>query len=384
MQLGSRTAPPGAHHGLFPASGLRIASFRGFRSCSAPSPLVCDSAPAGRQLNLAVAGNGFDGRNPDAPRPQPGSARRGNRGKADSQPRPDRRRQRAQDADIMGINAVLTERQDATLTPPRRRRRRAPRSRGAHIGYRIIATAIALLLWQLAVVSGIASASAVASPTSIVRVAGPLLSSAQFGTALTDTIMSWAEGLFVSLLIAIPAGILLGTSDLAYRMSRFTIDFLRTIPPVALIPLALLLYGATPKMAFALIVFGSVWPLLLQSMYGVHQVDPAARDVARSYRLSKMDRARFIVLPSAAPFVATGIRLAATISLLLAVGSEIIGGAPGIGNAITLQNQAGNVPAMWVYIVVSAVLGVVANLALIGLERRVLKWHSAHRSADVA
>ncbi len=284
----------------------------------------------------------------------------------------------------MGINAVLTERQDATLTPPRRRRRRAPRSRGAHIGYRIIATAIALLLWQLAVVSGIASASAVASPTSIVRVAGPLLSSAQFGTALTDTIMSWAEGLFVSLLIAIPAGILLGTSDLAYRMSRFTIDFLRTIPPVALIPLALLLYGATPKMAFALIVFGSVWPLLLQSMYGVHQVDPAARDVARSYRLSRMDRARFIVLPSAAPFVATGIRLAATISLLLAVGSEIIGGAPGIGNAITLQNQAGNVPAMWVYIVVSAVLGVVANLALIGLERRVLKWHSAHRSADVA
>ena len=284
----------------------------------------------------------------------------------------------------MGINAVLTERQDATVTPPRRRRRRAPRSHGARIGYRIIATAIALLLWQLAVVSGIASASAVASPTSIVRVAGPLLGSAQFGTALTDTIMSWAEGLFVSLLIAIPAGILLGTSDLAYRMSRFTIDFLRTIPPVALIPLALLLYGATPKMAFVLIVFGSVWPLLLQSMYGVHQVDPAARDVARSYRLSRMDRARFIVLPSAAPFVATGIRLAATISLLLAVGSEIIGGAPGIGNAITLQNQAGNVPAMWVYVVVSAVLGVVANLALIGLERRVLKWHSAHRSADVA
>ena len=284
----------------------------------------------------------------------------------------------------MGINAVLTERQDATATPPRRRRRRAPRSRGARIGYRIIATAIALLLWQLAVASGIASASAVASPTSIVRVAGPLLSSVQFGTALKDTIMSWAEGLFVSLLIAIPAGILLGTSDLAYRMSRFTIDFLRTIPPVALIPLALLLYGATPKMAFVLIVFGSVWPLLLQSMYGVHQVDPAARDVARSYRLSRMDRARFIVLPSAAPFVATGIRLAATISLLLAVGSEIIGGAPGIGNAITLQNQAGNVPAMWVYIVVSAVLGVVANLALIGLERRVLKWHSAHRSADVA
>jgi ABC-type nitrate/sulfonate/bicarbonate transport system permease component len=283
----------------------------------------------------------------------------------------------------MSINPVLADRQDTATAPTRRRRRRAPRSRGARLGYRIVGTAIALALWQLAVASGIASRAAVASPTSIVRAAGPLLSSAQFGTALKDTITSWAGGLFVSLLIAIPVGMLLGTSDLAYRMSRFTIDFLRTIPPVALIPLALLLYGATPKMAFVLIVFGSVWPLLLQSMYGVHQVEAAARDVARCYRLRRMDRVRFIILPSAAPFVATGIRLAATISLLLAVGAEIIGGAPGIGNAITLENQAGQIPNMWVYVVASAGLGVVVNLALIGLERRVLKWHSAHRSADV-
>jgi len=92
---------------------------------------------------------------------------------------------------------------------------------------------------------------------------------------------------------------------------------------------ALLLYGATPKMAFALIVFGSVWPVLLQAMYGVHQVDPAMWDVARAYGLRRLDRLRFLILPSAAPFVATGVRLAATISLLLAIGAELIGGAPG-------------------------------------------------------
>ena len=167
-------------------------------------------------------------------------------------------------------------------------------------------------------------------------------------------------------------------------MSRFTIDFLRTIPPVALIPLVLLVYGATPKMAFVLIVFGSTWPVLLQAMYGVHQVDPAARDVARAYRLRRRDRIRFLIVPSAAPFIATGIRLAATISLLLAIGAELLGGAPGIGASITLQEQNGDIPGMWVYVVLAAVLGVIVNLALIGLERRILTWHPAQRSMVAA
>jgi ABC-type nitrate/sulfonate/bicarbonate transport system permease component len=258
------------------------------------------------------------------------------------------------------------------------------RSSGARIAYRAAATVLALALWQLAVVSGVVSAAAVAAPTDIVRAAGSLVASHAFGAALLETIASWAQGLLVSLLIALPIGLVLGGSDLAYRMSRFTIDFLRTIPPVALIPLVLLVYGATPKMAFVLIVFGSTWPVLLQAMYGVHQVDPAARDVARAYRLRRRDRIRFLIVPSAAPFIATGIRLSATISLLLAIGAELLGGAPGIGASITLQQQNGDIPGMWVYVVLAAALGVIVNLALIGLERRILTWHPAQRSMVAA
>jgi ABC-type nitrate/sulfonate/bicarbonate transport system permease component len=278
----------------------------------------------------------------------------------------------------------VAHRRPAVTAGSRPRARRAAPGSVLRIVYRVTATLVALGLWQWAVVSGVVSDAAVASPTDIVRQAGPLLTTHAFRTALLDTITSWAQGLLVSLLIAIPIGLALGSSDLAYRMSRFTIDFLRTIPPVALIPLVLLLYGATPKMAFVLILFGSVWPVLLQAMYGVHQVDPAVRDMARAYRLRRRDRIRFLILPSAAPFVATGIRLAATISLLLAIGAELIGGEPGIGASITLEQQNGDIPKMWVYVVLSAVLGVILNLALIGLERRVLKWHSAQRSMVAA
>src|ERR1700721_2109130 len=194
----------------------------------------------------------------------------------------------------------------------------AARRPGARIAYRVAAIAAALALWQAAVASGLVSAAAVATPTDIVRAAGSIVGTHAFGTALLDTIVSWAEGFLISLVVAIPLGLALGSSDLAYRLSRFTIDFLRTIPPVALIPLVLLLYGATPKMAFVLIVFGSTWPVLLQAMYVVHQVDPAARDGARAHRLRRRDRIRSLILPSAAPFIATGIRLAATLRLVLA------------------------------------------------------------------
>jgi ABC-type nitrate/sulfonate/bicarbonate transport system permease component len=256
-------------------------------------------------------------------------------------------------------------------------------ARARRYGYAVAAAVIALALWQAAVESGLISRAAVASPVEIARAAAPLITKGESWGAVGDTIRSWSEGLGIALVVAVPLGLLTGANDLLYKLTRFSFDFLRTIPPVAIVPLALLLYGATNRMALVLIVFGSVWPMLLQSMYGVHQVDAVARDVARAYRFRLRDRIFRLVLPSAAPFIATGIRIAATMSLLLAVGAELIGGAPGIGYQITLEQQDGDIPTMFVYVVASALLGLLVNLTLINLERRALKWHTAQRSASV-
>jgi ABC-type nitrate/sulfonate/bicarbonate transport system permease component len=246
---------------------------------------------------------------------------------------------------------------------------------------RTVCVLAALGLWQALVSTDVLPASAVAGPWAVGRALGPALGDDAFWSDLGATASSWGTGLGLALLVAVPAGLLLGASDLVYRMSRFTIDFLRTIPPIALIPLALLEYGATPRMALVLIVFGSLWPVLLQSMYGLHQVDPAMRDVARSYRLGRGRYLGFVVLPSVAPFVATGIRVAATMSLLLAIGAELLGGAPGIGAAISAYQQGGDIPRMWALVVVSGLLGVLLNVGLVAAERRVLRWHPAHRPA---
>ncbi|GAA3713799.1 ABC transporter permease [Nonomuraea antimicrobica] len=238
----------------------------------------------------------------------------------------------------------------------------------------------ALAAWQLVVVTGAISDDAVAAPTSVARELPAILSDLAFWSAAWDTVRTWGIGLLVSMALAIPIGLVLGSSDLAYRMSRFTIDFLRTIPPVALIPLALLLYGATLQMALLLVVFGSTGPLLLQSMYGAQQVDPQLRDVVRGYLLRRRDVALRLVLPTAAPFIATGVRISATMSLLLAVGAEYIGSAPGLGATIRVYEQTSNIPQMYAYIVVCAGLGALLNLTMMRLERRIMAWAPSHRS----
>jgi ABC-type nitrate/sulfonate/bicarbonate transport system permease component len=221
--------------------------------------------------------------------------------------------------------------------------------------------------------------AALSSPVAVAEALWTLISTGTFWVAVGDTVYSWALGLAISLVIAIPAGIALGSSSIAYRLSRFTIDFLRTIPPVALVPLMLLLYGARIKMVVVLIVFGTVWPVLLQTMYGVHDVDPVARDVARSYSWRRRDTLGRLVVPSASPFIATGIRIGATMSLLLAVGAELIGGAPGIGAAISLEDQGGQTADVYAYIVAAAVFGMLVNLSVRRLEGRVLRWHPTYR-----
>jgi ABC-type nitrate/sulfonate/bicarbonate transport system permease component len=194
-----------------------------------------------------------------------------------------------------------------------------------------------------------------------------------------STSATWAVGLAVSVLVGIPIGLFLGSRSIAYRMSRFTIDVLRTIPSVALIPLVLLVFGASNQMALVLVIFGCIWPILLQSMYGAQQIDPQIREVSHSYRFRRRERIFKVLVPSALPFIATGIRISATMALLLSIGAELIGGAPGLGQRIFLASQTYRVPEMYVYVLVCAMLGAALNLALLAIERRVLTWTPAHR-----
>ncbi|GAA3879063.1 ABC transporter permease [Streptomyces sedi] len=198
-------------------------------------------------------------------------------------------------------------------------------------------------------------------------------------TEIGRTLSGWGLGIALATVLAVPCGILLGSNATAYRMTRVVIEFCRPVPSVALIPLAVLVYGVGLEMKVFLIVFVTFWPILLQVIYGVQDVDPVVRDTARSYGLPAHARFLRVTLPSAAPYIATGLRIASAIALVLAVTAELVVGAPGLGQSIVVAQSNANLPRMYALIIVTGLVGWVINLAFQAIERRLLKWHPSQR-----
>lgn len=202
---------------------------------------------------------------------------------------------------------------------------------------------------------------------------------AKFWTALGHTLESWAIGLTISVVAGIVVGLLIGSSGRLMALTRSTIEFLRPIPSVALIPLVILLLGSSLASDLVLVVYASFWQVLIQVLYGVRDVDPLALETARSYRLGAWSRVRYVIWPTTLPFVMTGVRLAASVALILSITAELIVGTPGLGKEIFLAQSAGAVPEMYAYVLVSGIIGVVVNIFARALERLVMPWHTSVR-----
>ena len=200
-----------------------------------------------------------------------------------------------------------------------------------------------------------------------------------FWTAVYNTLQGWALGLGIACAIAVPAGIVIGSSPLLYRALRGVIEFLRPIPSVALIPLAVLVYGSGLESKVFLAAFAATWPLLMQTLYGVQDVDPVATDTARSFGFSRAQRLWRVTLPSAVPYVATGVRISAAVALILVVTAELVIGSPGLGRQINLARQGGNVELMYALILATGLLGMALNALFTRIEHRVLHWHPSQR-----
>jgi ABC-type nitrate/sulfonate/bicarbonate transport system permease component len=210
------------------------------------------------------------------------------------------------------------------------------------------------------------------------------LGTGEFWAAVGNTLEGWVIALGLALAIAVPAGIVIGSSRLLYRSLRGVIEFLRPIPSVALIPLAILIYGSGLESKVFLATFAATWPLLMQTLYGVQDVDPVATDTARSFGFGRTSRLLRVTLPSAVPYIATGVRISAAVALILCVTAELVIGSPGLGREINLARQGGAVDLMYAMIIATGILGWAMNAIFARGERRVLHWHPSQRSTSVA
>jgi ABC-type nitrate/sulfonate/bicarbonate transport system permease component len=200
-----------------------------------------------------------------------------------------------------------------------------------------------------------------------------------FWVAVLDTLRTWLLGLVIAVALGAAVGVLIGSVPVLRAATASTIEFLRPIPSVALIPLVVVLQGPTVEATLILVVYAAFWQVLIQTLAGVADIDPVASDTAHSYHLDRWARIRYLIWPTALPYVVTGVRLAATVALILTITGELVIGSPGLGQEIANARSSGAVPMMYALIVVTGLFGVAANTATRAAERRVLAWHPSMR-----
>lgn len=204
-----------------------------------------------------------------------------------------------------------------------------------------------------------------------------------FWLAVGETLLAWAAGLVMAILLAVVLGFVIGLSGFLRKFTHSTVEFLRPIPSVALVPLAVLLFGVRIESTLMLVVYASFWQVFIQVLYGVADVDNVAMQTAKSYGLGTLARVRHVVFPTALPYLMTGIRLAASVALILAITAELVIGSPGLGREIALAQSGGAISGMYALVLATGLIGVAINLLMRFIERKTLSWHSSIRSEAI-
>ncbi|MGP3954721.1 ABC transporter permease [Nonomuraea sp. 3N208] len=240
-----------------------------------------------------------------------------------------------------------------------------------------------LAVAELYVRFAIGDAAIFPAPSAILYEAALLLIDPDFLAGVGTTLMNWALGMLIAIGIAVPLGVLLGALPPVERAIRPVLEFMRPIPSVAIIPLAILLIPVDELMKVSVIVYACMWPILINTLYGMHDVDPLAKESLRSFGFGPLAVLARVSLPSTAPFAATGVRIAAGIALILAVSAELLaGGTAGIGVYVVQSSSGNRMDLMMAATFWAGMFGVLANLLLLSGERRLFHWHRMRTGAQ--
>nr|WP_218617915.1 ABC transporter permease [Cryptosporangium aurantiacum] len=254
-----------------------------------------------------------------------------------------------------------------------------PRRGGSNAARGAVGALVALLIWELAPRIGLVSSTDLPPVSTVLRVLVREAGTSAYWTAIGETVYAWLLGLLIASALAIVLGFALALVPAVRSFTTSTVEFLRPIPSVALIPLAVIVYGTGLGSTLLLVVYAAFWQIYVQVIAGVADVDPVADETARSFRFDRVRRIRYVIWPSALPYVLTGVRLGAAVALILAVTAELVIGAPGLGAEIAIA-RSGTEPALvYALVLTCGVLGVLVNVGVRAGERRLLRWHASVR-----
>jgi ABC-type nitrate/sulfonate/bicarbonate transport system permease component len=232
-----------------------------------------------------------------------------------------------------------------------------------------------LALWAIGNATGLIDKAILPPVAEVAANVVGILARPEFFGAVGHTLSDAVRGLLIAALLGIPLGILIGMFPSLDRATRMTVDFGRSFPVIALLPILVLLFGATALMKVIAVSIACFFPILIQAIYGARRLDPTIVDTVRGYRIPAHLRFFKVLLPAAGPYIATGLRIATTVSILVCVGVEIVSLTPGIGREISLARSYNETATAFAYIFYAGLLGLGLTYLWDRLEDRLLGWH---------
>jgi ABC-type nitrate/sulfonate/bicarbonate transport system permease component len=204
-----------------------------------------------------------------------------------------------------------------------------------------------------------------------------------FGPRLVEEVLPslvrLAIGYAIALVAGVAVGVAIGSSARTRAVTEPVLEFLRAVPPPILVPIIMLFAGIGDAMKVIVIVFGCVWPILLNTVEGVRAIDEVLADTCRIYRVKPL---RHLVLRAASPQIVTGARQALAIGIILMVISEMVAASSGLGFTVVQFQRGFQIPEMWSGVLLLGLIGVLLAGLFHLAERRILVWYHGSRDAD--
>jgi ABC-type nitrate/sulfonate/bicarbonate transport system permease component len=231
---------------------------------------------------------------------------------------------------------------------------------------------VLVLVWWLVAKLQIYSSVLLPSPAEVLKVFFT-----QGDDLLRHTVASFLRvvvGVRLAIVTAIPLGLLIGHSAKIDRLLDWTIQIFRSLPPIALIPLAILFFGIGDRPAIILIWIAAFWPLLINTIFGVKNTEKTLLKVARAARAGDRLILLDVLLPSALPFILTGLRLAVAAGWLTVVVAEMIAVRSGLGYLINYAQTVFRPDLVFAGIIIIGAIGLILDQGLRLLRRRMCRW----------
>jgi len=238
-----------------------------------------------------------------------------------------------------------------------------------------LASIVGLLsLWWILTATGLMNTVLLPSPVDVVKSLAQASLDGSLARNVAVSLLRVVEGFVIALVLAVPMGILMGSSAVARGLVEPVIELLRPIPPIAVIPLVILWFGIDELSKVVVIAYGAFFPILINTTAGFEEVDRTHVRAAQTLGAQRLHIFRDVILRSAFPFIVVGARLGMSMAFIVLVAAELIASSAGLGYLINDARYNFRTDQIFLGIACIGVLGFLLNKGLVEIESRLLKW----------